>query len=142
VFANVSPAMLEEFEIPFAKEYFTGFGLVYYGCCEPLDKRIHIVSQLPNLRKISITPWADVDNGAANIGNKYVMGNKPNPAYLAVDTLDVDLIRKETMRTLNAAKRNNTPVELVLKDISSVKYHPEHLDLWAKTVMECVLGQD
>ncbi|MGI6017512.1 MAG: hypothetical protein ACOX8M_01680 [Marvinbryantia sp.] len=142
IFSNVSPAMLEEFEIPFVKEYFKDFGLVYYGCCEPLDKRIHIVREIPNLRKISITPWADVDNGAAQIGCDFVMANKPNPAYLAVDHLDEELIRKETKRTLDACKRNNTPVELVLKDISSINYHPENLDLWAKTVMEMVLGQD
>lgn len=142
IFSSVSPAMLEEFEIPFVKEYFKDFGLVYYGCCEPLDKRIHIIREIPNLRKISITPLADVDNGAAQIGHDFVMANKPNPAYLAVDHLDVDLIRKETKQTLDACKRNNTPVELVLKDISSICYHPENLDLWAKTVMEMVLGQE
>lgn len=142
IFSNVSPAMLEEFEIPFVKEFFQDFGLVYYGCCEPLDKRIHIVREIPNLRKISITPWADVDNGAAQIGRDFVMANKPNPAHLAADVLDVELIRKETQRTLDACKRNHTPVELVLKDISSVNYHPEHLDLWAKVVMETVLNAD
>lgn len=142
IFTTVSPAMLDEFEITFAKEFFAGFGLVYYGCCEPLDKRIDIVRQLPNLRKISITPWADVDNGAAQIGRDFVMANKANPAYLAADSLNEELIKRETRRTLEACKRNNTPVELVLKDISSVNYHPENLDRWAEIVMGMVLNED
>lgn len=142
IFAMVSPYMLEEFEIDYVKEFFKDFGLVYYGCCEPLDKRIDIIRQIPNLRKISITPWADVENGAAQIGSDFVMANKANPAYLATDSLDLDVIRKETRTTLNACRVNHTPVEIVLKDISSVSNHPEHLDNWAKTVMGMVLNQD
>ena len=35
----VSPAMHDAFEIEYAREFFKGFGLVYYGCCEPLDRK-------------------------------------------------------------------------------------------------------
>ena len=80
--------MHEEFDIEYAREYFDGFGLVYYGCCEPLDRKIDIVRKLPNLRKISITPWADVKRAAEQMGSDFVMARKPNPAMVAVPELD------------------------------------------------------
>jgi len=138
IFATVSPRMTDEFEIEYAKRYFEGFGLVYYGCCEPLDKKLHVVKKLPNLRKISITPWADAVNAAEQIGNEYVMAHKPNPAFVAVDTLDEDAIRNEVKKVLEASRRNHVNVEFTLKDISSVHYHPEHLARWAEIEMGLV----
>lgn len=138
IFATVSPRMTDEFEIEYAKRYFEGFGLVYYGCCEPLDKKLHVVKKLPNLRKISITPWADAVNAAEQIGDEYVMAHKPNPAFVAVDMLDEEAIRNEVKKVLEVSKRNNVNVEFTLKDISSVNYHPEHLDRWAQIVMGLV----
>ena len=138
IFASVSPAMTDEFEIQYARRFFEGFGLLYYGCCEPLHQKIGIVRQLPNLRKISITPWADVNAAADRIGPDVVMAYKPNPAFLAVSSLNGDAVRAEIINVLAACKRNNTPVEFTLKDISSVNGHPENLDHWAKTAMEIV----
>ena len=53
------------------------------GCCEPLDRKMDIVEKIPNLRKVSITPWADVNVAAESIGKKYVLAAKPNPASVA-----------------------------------------------------------
>lgn len=138
IFASVSPGMTDEFEIQYARRFFEGFGLLYYGCCEPLHQKIGIVRQLPNLRKISITPWADVNAAADRIGPDFVMAYKPNPAFLAVSSLNGDAVRAEIINTLAACKRNNIPVEFTLKDISSVNGHPENLDQWAKIAMEIV----
>ncbi len=140
IFSTVSPAMLDEFEIPFANEFFKDFGLLYYGCCEPLHLKIDNIRKLPNLRKISISPWADVDIAAEKIGSGFVLANKPNPALLAVSSLDEEAVRNETLRTLKACRSNNTPVELTLKDISSVGNNPNNVDRWAEIVMETVLG--
>lgn len=30
------------------------WGLNYYGCCEPLDHKVHILRRIPRLRKISM----------------------------------------------------------------------------------------
>ena len=83
IFASVSKAMHEEFDIAYMKKVMEPFGLFNYGCCEPLDKKIDIVEQLPHLRKISITPWADIDNAAEVIGKRYVIANKPIPQQSA-----------------------------------------------------------
>ncbi len=140
MFASVSPAMHDEFEIAYMREFFAGFGLVYYGCCEPLDKKIDIVRKLPNLRKISITPWANVRNAAEQMGGRYVLARKPNPAAVAVATLDEDALRADILETLSACRDNGTPCDFVLKDISSCGYNPNTLVRWERVVMETVRG--
>jgi hypothetical protein len=139
IFASVSPAMHEEFDIAYEKEFFAGFPLVYYGCCEPLHDKIDIVEKIPNVRKISITPWADVQIAAERIGSRYVLARKPNPANVAVPVLDKSLVRREIRETLDVCRQNNTPCEFVLKDISSVHYNPKNLENWARVAMEEVL---
>ena len=138
MFASVSPAMHDEFEIEYAKEYFDGFGLVYYGCCEPLHDKIDIVKKLPNLRKISITPWADVRKSAEQMGADYVLSRKPNPATVGVPHLDEEDLRKDILETLTVCRENNTPCEFILKDISSACYNPDNLTRWEQVVMETV----
>lgn len=136
-FACVNKEMHEEFEIHYMKDVYSEFGLVYYGCCEPLDKKMDIVEKIPNLRKISISPWADVDVAAEAISKKYVLANKPNPALVSVN-LDEDALKKEIGRTLAAIKRNGCSCDIVLKDISSVGHNLNNLVQWEQIVMKMV----
>jgi hypothetical protein len=138
IFSAVSPAMHDAFDVSYALRMTAGFGLLYYGCCEPLDGKIEILRKLENLRKISITPWADVDRAADAIGSDYVLSFKPNPASVAVDVFDPAPVRAEISRALAACRRNRTTVEIILKDISTVHNRPENLFAWEKTVMEVV----
>ncbi len=136
IFASVSSAMHEEFDIDYVKEPLSRCGLVYYGCCEPLDRKMDIVRKIPNLRKVSITPWADVNVAAEAIGKDYVLAAKPNPASVAVDRLDPAGLRKELGAILAAARRNGCACELVLKDISTCNGRPENIFEWERIAME------
>lgn len=135
IFSSVSPDMHEEFDITYMKKAMAPFGLVYYGCCEPLDRKIDILRQIPNLRKISISPWADVNRAAEAIGKDYVFSAKPNPANLVSDRLDEELICDEISNILKAAEENGCACEIVLKDISTVKHNPQNLIHWEQLVM-------
>ena len=57
---SVSPQMFEEYEVEYVKPLLEQFGLVYYGCCEPLPNRIDYIRKIKNVRKISMSPWADI----------------------------------------------------------------------------------
>ena len=138
IFASVSKAMHEEFDIEYMKQTIGQCGLVYYGCCEPLDKKIDIVEKIPNLRKIGVTPWADVNVAAEAIGKKYVVSSKPNPAAVGVAMLDKDALKKEIGAILDACKRNNCSCDITLKDISTCSNRPENIFEWEQTVMELV----
>ena len=140
MFSEVSPAMHEEFDILYGKQIADRCALTYYGCCEPLHDKIGVIKKnLGNLRKIGVTPWANEESCAEQIGNNYVYAKKPNPAYVAIQA-DPDVIRKETLKTIKICEKYGCPYELVLKDISTVSYKPENLTIWAKTVKETLDG--
>jgi hypothetical protein len=112
--------------------------MIYYGCCDRLDDRLDMVLTIPNLKKVSCSPWADRDAFAEKIGPKVIMSNKPTPALVATASLDEEEIRKDLQWTVKAAKRNNVNLEIVLKDISTVKCEPERLTRWADIAMDVV----
>lgn len=140
IFASVSKAMHDEFDIEYMKQTIGQCGLVYYGCCEPLDKKIDVVEKIPNLRKIGVTPWANVDVATEIIGKKYVVSSKPNPASVGVPALDKDGLKKEITGILDAVKRNGCSCDIVLKDISTCSGRPENIFEWEKIVMDMVLN--
>ena len=138
IFATVSPAMHDEFDIQYALKWYRRFGLVYYGCCEPLHNKIGIVKKIPGLRKISISPWADVDKAAEQIQGDYVISNKPTPAYLATEVWDPEIVVKNLQHTYEKCKMYKTPLEFILKDISTLQYKPQRLWEWSDIAMRLV----
>ncbi|MBT3346604.1 MAG: hypothetical protein HN712_04465 [Gemmatimonadetes bacterium] len=142
IFSTVSPSMHKEFWLDYAVKWFDRFGLGYYGCCEPLDKKIDIIRAVPNVRKISMSPWVDVEVGAERIGKDFVFSRKPSPALLAVEDWDPEAVRKDLLETIEACERHGCPLELILKDISTVRYEPERLWEWAQIARELVGAQD
>jgi hypothetical protein len=138
MFSTVSPAMFKEFEVDYAGRICARFGLVYYGCCDPLDLKMDEVKLIPHVRKISMSPWVDEERGAAAIGKDYVYSRKPSPAQLAGTTFDGDKVRAYLTATKKVCQKHGCPLELILKDISTVGYEPERLFQWAKIAMEVV----
>lgn len=138
IFTSVSPEMHDEFSIQYEKEWLERFPLSYYGCCERLDTKIGVLSQIKSLRKISISPWSDAVHAAEMIGRNYVISLKPSPAVLAFEHFDEDTVRKDVGEKLCALKGSN--VEIIIKDISTVKYQPQRLWRWVEIVRELCLS--
>lgn len=136
MFSTVSPAMFDEFEIDICMPLFERFGLVYYGCCDPLDLKMAQVRKIPNVRKISMSPWVNEQRGAPEIGPNYVYSRKPNPAMLMA--FHEDEVRKHLRDTVDACAEHGCPLEIILKDISTVSYEPQRLWRWAEIAMEVV----
>ena len=136
MFSTVSPAMFQEFEIDLCMPLFQRFGLVYYGCCEPLDRKMAQVREIPNLRKVSMSPWVDEEIGASEIKGDYVYSRKPNPALLAWPEFNEKAVREHLQASVDVCTRHGCPLELILKDISTVKYEPKRLWRWADIAMD------
>jgi hypothetical protein len=98
------------------------------------------VRQIPNVRKVSMSPWVDEERGAAEIGTDYVYSRKPNPALLATTAFEPATIREHLEATVAACAAHNCPLELIQKDISTVAYEPERLFQWADIAMDVVRG--
>lgn len=140
IFGSVSPQMHDEFDLAYNAELFSGCGLLYYGCCEPLHGKIDILrKRFPkNLRKISVTPWANPERAAANIGPDYVLAAKPNPAFVAGAVFHPEPVEREIARYCEACRGSGSPLEFVLKDISTIANNPENLSQWAGTVRRVI----
>ena len=138
LFTSVSPKVTEEFELPYITRMAEYFGMIYYGCCDRLDDRLDIIKKIPNLKKISCSPWSNRKIFAEEIGNKFIMSNKPTPAFIANDYVDWNDVRTDLQYTVDLAKANNVNLELILKDISTVNSKPERLTKWAEIAMEVV----
>ncbi len=136
MFSTVSPGMFEEYEVETSMPLFERFGLVYYGCCDPLDLKMDQVRKIPNLRKISMSPWVDERRGAEQIGGDYVYSRKPNPALLV--SFHEDEVRRHLQDSVDICKQYGCPLEIILKDISTVCYDPARLWRFGEIAMEVV----
>jgi len=133
MFSTVSPAAHKEFDLDYMRPLMDKCGLSYYGCCEPLDNVLDLLAQIPNMRKIGVSPWSDEELCAERLGGKYVYARKPNPAFVAGD-FDAETVCKETKKTVELCIKYGCPYEFVLKDISTVSYKPRNLISWVETV--------
>ncbi len=138
IFSEVSPAMHKEFELDYAARWYSRFGLAYYGCCDPLDTKIDLLRTIPNLRKISMSPWVDVERGAERIAGDFVFSRKPNPVVFITDNWETQVIEDDIRETVDACARYGTPVEIVMKDVSTVLHKPQNLWEWAEIAMSIV----
>jgi hypothetical protein len=135
IFSDVSPEMHWDFAIEHDMRWLERWGLTYYGCCEPLAGKMEQLRRIPNLRKISCSPWNDTKRAIDGIGADYVISRKPNPAVFATDTWEPDEARRQIREFLDQTERA-CHVELIMKDISTVRYKPERLWEWADIAME------
>lgn len=136
MFSTVSPDTFREFEVEYTCRLCERFGLVYYGCCDPLDDKIKEVELLPHVRKISMSPWVRQERGAEAIGRRYVFSRKPSPALVATDRFDGEAVRRDLRETIRICARYGCSLELILKDISTVRYEPQRLFEWSRIALE------
>ena len=126
---GVSEAMYRELVFPAYKKVAQSFGLLSYGCCEPVHRIWDsCLSTLSNLRKISISPWCDeAFMGERLRGTKIIYHRKPAATYLGVGiNLDEDAVRTYIRKTMEYAKGctiefTQRDVYTVNRDVSKVK---------------------
>jgi hypothetical protein len=138
--STVSGAMHQEFELDYVNTVFERFGLVYYGCCDPLDRKMMYVEKIPHLRKVSMSPWVDIRTGAEAIAGRFVYSRKPNPAFLASTTMDEALIREDLEAVKAVCAETSCPLEFILKDLSTIQCDAKRLDRWAEIAMDVAQG--
>ena len=133
--APTSPDMHEEFLMQYERRVLEPFGLNGYGCCEDLTRKLDNVFRIPHLRRISISPWAQVAACAEKLGNRYIYSRKPQPSHLVGD-FDAEVIRGEIRETVEAARRNRCVLEMILKDTHTCQHRPERFTEWTRIARE------
>jgi hypothetical protein len=127
--AGVSPKMHAEFALQYEKKLLSPFGLTGYGCCEDLSRKLDDVLTIPNIRRVSISPFADVDISAEKLRGKVIFSWKPNPAHL-VGRFDEERIHRYIHHAVEVTQRNECVLEIILKDTHTCEGHPERFDQW------------
>ena len=119
---GISPEMFGTFIFPYYRELAGQFGLLYYGCCEPVhDVWQEYLSTLPNLRKVSVSPWCDQKlMGEYLRGSSTIFSRKPSPNFIGVGReLDEKGFTEHITETLEAAK--GTTLEIIFRDIYTLE---------------------
>jgi hypothetical protein len=113
------------------------FGLVAYGCCEPLDHKLALlIAQVPHLRWVAVSPWANREALAEQIGRDYVYVYKPNPARICTPDPDWPSAEQEIRETLRIA--NGCPTHVVMKDTHTFHSQPDRITRWAQMASRIV----
>ena len=133
---GVGPDLFAEFVFPYQISLAERFGLTYYGCCEPVHNRWHVIKQIPNLRRVSISPWCDQAFMAEALGNEIIFCRKPSPTLVSTENFDEEAIKADIRNTLSAAR--NCTVELAMKDVHTLANQPPRLGRWCDLAREVI----
>ena len=134
IFSEVSPDQHWEFCLRHEMRWLERFGLNCYGCCEPLHTKVDLLRKIPRLRKVSVSPKADKGMMAELGGSNWVMALKPNPAIFAPERFDAAVARAELVKDIEPMR--GCCVEIVLKDITTIRDDPPRLYEWARIARE------
>lgn len=132
----VSPTMHDEFLLQYQLPILKHFGLVAYGCCEDLTKKIDMLRQIPNLRRIAVSPFANVARCAEQVGQDYVLSYRPSPADMVSYGFDQARIRSILRRDLEACR--NCHVDITLKDVETVEKDSARVKNWVALTREVI----
>jgi hypothetical protein len=134
---GISPDMFNEFIFPYYKKISDIFGLLSYGCCEPVDPIYDLcLRKCENLRKISISPWCNEEYMGERLKNSNtIFHRKPSPNYLGVGfELDEAGWRENIRKTLKAAK--GCKVEITQRDVYTLSGNLQKLKRATQIVRE------
>lgn len=134
---GISPEMYHEFMAPYFGKMAEEFGLVYYGCCEPVELYWdRDISQYANLRKVSISPWCNEEIMSERLSKGNVIySRKPSPNFLGVKKeFDEEKFRKHIHHTVELTKKCHT--EYIFRDIYKLHGNIEKLARAVQIVRE------
>jgi hypothetical protein len=135
-FALVSPEFHDEFLFQYQRPIMQNYGLVSYGCCEDLTRKIDMLRQLENLRCIAVTPAADLRRCAEQIGRDYVISWRPNPTDMVCAGWDERRVQSIIREGMDICKDGFA--HIILKDVETVQGQPDRLARWTYIAREIV----
>ena len=134
IFGSVSGRMHWEFALKHEMRWLERWGLTYYGCCEPLDIKMGILRRIPNLRKISMSPWVDVERAVRGGRRRLCLLAQAHPGGAGRGRLAAGAGACTTWRDFLEQARG-CRIEIIMKDISTVRYQPQRLWEWEQIAM-------
>ncbi len=132
-----SPQMYGELFLPHLAAYCNKFGLVSYGCCEPIDDRIELVMKaIPKLRTVSVSGWNNFEKVAEILSNKYVYCRKPNPTFISGPKPNWEGAKADIERTWKCTK--DQVVEFVVRDVYDLNGDMNRISQWVEMTKQII----
>lgn len=132
---SISPEAYGEFVFPYLKMLADRFGRVYYGCCEPVDPILPYLKNMENLKRVSVSPWADEEKVGKFCREKgLVYSRKMSPNYFMGERLKEEEVIKSAEKT--AAASEGVALEFILRDVYTIGNEPERFTRWVELVRE------
>ena len=131
---NVSSEFFEEFIFPYQLPMLERFGLNSYGCCESLNNRWDVVKRIPNLRRVAVPPWSEMNDMADKLGKNYIYCHKPSPVPLANPNMDKAALRTNIREAVRITK--NTNAEFIMQDTHTLGGCVQNVVDWCTIVRE------
>jgi hypothetical protein len=132
----VGPRQFDEFMLQYQIPIMKPFGLVAYGCCEDLTRKIDVLRQIPNLRRIAVSPMADVGKCADQIGQDYVLSYRPSPTDMVGYGFDPQKVHNMLKKDLEAC--GDCHVDITLKDVETVEHDSDRIRRWVDVTHDVI----
>lgn len=130
----LGPAQFNEFMLQYQIPIMAPFGLVAYGCCEDLSEKIEYLRQIPNLRRIAVSPMANVARCAEQIERDYILSYRPSPSDMVGFGFDEARIRRILREDFTVLR--DSIFDITLKDVETVQSDPTRIRKWVRIVRE------
>ena len=133
--AGLGPEQYARFVQPFNERlarYFSNQTVYYHGC-EPLERKMPIIAQTPNLRRFHVSPWTDLERVVDYFQNRVVLEVHDHPGE-ALFCSDEARTRKRIRSLFERA--GGHIMDLNLSDIHSFNGDPTLLGQWARLARE------
>jgi len=131
---DLAPELFDEFILQYQKPVIERFGLVCYGCCEPMSARWEHLKNIPNIRRVSVSRADERAAMAERLKDKYVYSCRPDPGVLSAGTFNEDAARKDIRDILEKAK--GCHLELIMKDHDTIQQDPARAIAWCQLAKE------
>ena len=142
IMTGVSKKMSEEFSFNHETKWASLFPLFSYGCCERLDNKVSsLLSYFPNIRKISSSPYSNLETMLEQVENKVVVSFKPNSNYLSLGiNMDYSYLKAELENVCKLVEKYNANVVINMKTLITLQNEPWRLWQWCDLAREIVTG--
>jgi len=138
--AGLSPDMYAEFIHPYQRRLGDRYGLIYYGCCEPVHLFCATLAQFTNLRKVTVSPWCDQEVMASAAGKRWVLSRKPHPLKFCGKSFDPGDFEAHVKETLDIASDNF--VEIIFRDTCSLSGAMQDRTTEACKIVRRLIGRE
>ncbi len=132
----VSPAMFDEYMVQFQRPIAEEYAMISYGCCEDLSRKIDVLRTIKNLRRVAVSPFADVARSAEAIGSDYICSWRPSPADMVAYGFDEGRVRQTVRNAREIFEANACRFDVCLKDVETVQHDVKRIHRFVELVRE------